>query len=396
MKYELLIWWNGHPARHSGWWDGRLARLCLLVCLIASQASAQSDFATTIYDYTPAPGQFVNAALFSNPVRALGPPTGGGTIAPDNSSLVTLGGFGGSITLGFDHRVLDDPHNPLGLDFIIFGNASWSGGNPLARFAEAATVEISLDLNANGLPDDAWFLIPGSHLNIPPSTFTSQLWDNNPGTSTPPANIDWYPAGARSPMTTAAFRLPSIFESQLLINADLSGAESFVGYAELSPTLLLGDFSGADGSAGDNQLGDPEDDPAVDPAVFYTVPDDPFRVGIDPGSGGGDAFDIAWAIDPATGNPANLIGFDFIRISTAVNFIAGPLGELSAEIDAVADARPAPSGPDLTGDGLVNGADLAALLSMWGVGASPADLTGDGVVNGADLAALLSAWTSAP
>lgn len=47
--------------------------------------------------------------------------------------------------------------------------------------------------------------------------------------------------------------------------------------------------------------------------------------------------------------------------------------------------------PDLNGDGLVNGADLAALLSQWG-GDGPADLTGDGVVNGADLANLLSNW----
>src|SRR5690606_22099058 len=46
---------------------------------------------------------------------------------------------------------------------------------------------------------------------------------------------------------------------------------------------------------------------------------------------------------------------------------------------------------DLNGDGLVNGADLANLLSQWGQLGS-ADLTGDGVVNGADLAALLAAW----
>jgi CxxC motif-containing protein (DUF1111 family) len=45
---------------------------------------------------------------------------------------------------------------------------------------------------------------------------------------------------------------------------------------------------------------------------------------------------------------------------------------------------------DLTGDGFVNGADLATLLSAWGSAAG--DLTGDGTTNGADLATLLSAW----
>lgn len=46
---------------------------------------------------------------------------------------------------------------------------------------------------------------------------------------------------------------------------------------------------------------------------------------------------------------------------------------------------------DLSGDAIVNGADLAQLLGQWS-GAGPADLNGDGVVNGADLAALLGAW----
>jgi hypothetical protein len=47
---------------------------------------------------------------------------------------------------------------------------------------------------------------------------------------------------------------------------------------------------------------------------------------------------------------------------------------------------------DLNGDGLVNGADLAALLSAWGT--SGGDLTGDTRTNGADLAHLLGAWGS--
>jgi hypothetical protein len=52
-----------------------------------------------------------------------------------------------------------------------------------------------------------------------------------------------------------------------------------------------------------------------------------------------------------------------------------------------------PRSRDLTGDGQVNGADLAKLLSKWGEGSTPADLNADGVVNGADLAELLGRWT---
>ena len=48
---------------------------------------------------------------------------------------------------------------------------------------------------------------------------------------------------------------------------------------------------------------------------------------------------------------------------------------------------------DFTGDGVIDGADLAQLLASWGpcVGC-PADLDGNGVVNGADLAQLLASW----
>jgi len=54
-------------------------------------------------------------------------------------------------------------------------------------------------------------------------------------------------------------------------------------------------------------------------------------------------------------------------------------------------AVPCPA--DLNGDGVVNGADLGAMLNQWGTGGS-ADLNGDGIVNGADLGILLNAWGS--
>ncbi len=47
---------------------------------------------------------------------------------------------------------------------------------------------------------------------------------------------------------------------------------------------------------------------------------------------------------------------------------------------------------DLNGDGAVNSADLATLLSLWGT-AGPTDFNSDGVTNSADLATLLANWT---
>jgi formylglycine-generating enzyme required for sulfatase activity len=47
---------------------------------------------------------------------------------------------------------------------------------------------------------------------------------------------------------------------------------------------------------------------------------------------------------------------------------------------------------DLTGNGVVDGADLGSLLTAWGTQGGSADVTGDGIVNGADLGALLVKW----
>lgn len=58
------------------------------------------------------------------------------------------------------------------------------------------------------------------------------------------------------------------------------------------------------------------------------------------------------------------------------------------------DYVPPPNRPaDFNSNGVVDGLDLAILLSQWGGGASSsADLTGNGVVDGGDLAVLLSDW----
>jgi formylglycine-generating enzyme required for sulfatase activity len=60
-----------------------------------------------------------------------------------------------------------------------------------------------------------------------------------------------------------------------------------------------------------------------------------------------------------------------------------------------ASAASASCTADLTGDGVIDGADLGFLLSFWdqgGSAAGQADLDQDGVVGGADLGILLSGW----
>lgn len=70
-------------------------------------------------------------------------------------------------------------------------------------------------------------------------------------------------------------------------------------------------------------------------------------------------------------------------------------GDAIAVVDAGAyESSAVTCGPDLTCDGRVDGADLAAILGSWGPCPAPcaADLDASGTVDGADLAIVLASW----
>ncbi|MCA9298874.1 MAG: hypothetical protein KDA28_07400 [Phycisphaerales bacterium] len=326
---------------------GSVRAQCLAV-LGAVAVAAADDFASTVIDYRPAPGYFANQCEFLKPEAALGPPDGGGTIAPSFDDIVYLGGFGGSITLGFADTVLDAPLNPFGLDAIVFGNAFWIENLPDSRFGEAGVIEISRDLNGNGLADDPWYVIPGSAIPNALQAYRVQCWDDDFFDDTcPPLGFVsgyWFNCSCEAhPQCTGVYSTAA-YETTLTPPLFCEGApyECVVGYADCTPVMVRGDLDG------DNTM-----DVDLDASIFYTRPDDPFLQGITPGSGGGDAFDIAWAVNPATGLPANLGGFDFIRISTSVDVLRPGLGEVSTEVSAVADVRP--GFPALRGSGYAYG-----------------------------------------
>ncbi|MFO0873677.1 MAG: hypothetical protein U0575_06860 [Phycisphaerales bacterium] len=101
----------------------------------------------------------------------------------------------------------------------------------------------------------------------------------------------------------------------------------------------------------------------------------------------GDEFEILAAPGTVSG------GFDYQPVS----FVPGTvyLWDVNVSPSSVAltldEIVPCPA--DITGDGLVDGADLGVLLAAWGpcVGCA-ADVTFDGVVDGADLGVVLAAW----
>lgn len=264
-------------------------RLVTIILLIALATAAQAyPFADGVIAYVPGPGQWVGNSQFNDPSRAQGRPYGGGTSVPDLTSLVTLGD-GGFLTLVFNQPIVDNPNNPHGFDFIVFSNATFVGGDPSYRWQELAFVEISQD-------NVEWFLIP-------PSKLPSEL----------------VPPGSGAEGDTG--------QSHTMVR----------NYAEYTPTLVL---------------------PANRaPQEFYTIPDrqsyegDPQSLLIDAISGGGDAFDIAQAVrqvspgvplyDSGKMVPAGTTWFRYIRITDALlGDSQGLLGEISAEIDAVAAVTP--------------------------------------------------------
>lgn len=273
------------------------AVIVFFLCFASSLAAAEDPWADVVLDVhaiDPNPG-------FNAPERALGEPVGAGTYAPSNSSIHSIGRTASYIVLKFDTPVTDDPANFNGLDCIVYGNAMWVSGSPNQKWAEPGAIEISKDVNGNGAADDPWYVIPGSR-----QITQAQAAAGIPNPS--PPMVGGF--GAVNPNSTDA-------------NPDNDAEEFDWGYADSSPTQK---------KYLDN----------------YVRPDEPKKVGLTERSGGGDAFDVAWAMD-ANGIPANLDRFDFIRIRTLVQ--NGGLGTVTTEIDAVADVAPE---IDADGDGILD------------------------------------------
>lgn len=145
--------------------------VCLGAALVLSTAPlAQGQFATEALSYSPGVGfatEFGSGAGYTNTFSALGEPSRitpgdfGGPVEPFNppylSSQLLSVGQGGTVTFRFASPLRNDPLNPWGLDFLIFGgaglvitNGDYSGGGisdgSLFGGGDAVTrVSVSLD-----------------------------------------------------------------------------------------------------------------------------------------------------------------------------------------------------------------------------------------------------------
>ncbi|KAA6350597.1 hypothetical protein EZS27_002080 [termite gut metagenome] len=263
-------------------------------------AEASSAFAGKVWEYTPAPGQFINTAISAYKEGF----TAGQVLAYAGEqikkrSLLTLGGFGGSVILGFDHTVENITE---AYDFKIYGNAHEGSVEP-------GIVLVSKDVNNNGLPDDNWYELAGSEYRSdkiirgyeityyrPVSPLADVRWTDNQGEEGYiPRNSfhtenSYYPLWMDDKITFRGARLPDN-----AINKGNAEAEQWVQY--------------------------------------------PFSWGYadnHPNSSEYSQFKIDWAVDEE-GNPSMLSGIHFVKIYCAINQVCGWAGETSTEISAVED-----------------------------------------------------------
>lgn len=315
----------------------------------ATPISAGGTKPTEVLSYAPL-GQFARGngwgSIYSNYANVAGSTASDAKVkfatgTGYESTGVSLGAFGGYIDFYFQGGITNDPKNPYGVDFVIYGNAF--NANP-----EAGAVQVSED----GI---TWYELAGSqyyegNFAVSSKTQASGKFSkgysgtlrnatvNYTGTSskisavvtagTKTMTVDplinsygWWPTAAKGyPAIGAHVNSNSTGTSNVqvacndttfsstgltLIPDSDTTADYAYGYADVTP-------NGSPATYGD----------AVNPYTPYTS-----------SKTGGDGFDLEWAVDITTGEPFDVTGvtFHYVRVYSAV-LDNGTFGETSTEI----------------------------------------------------------------
>ena len=264
----------------------------------AADASSSASI-SKVYEYTPAPGQFINDGVtLTTQEEAC-------SYAFERLSqgqFVSLGAFGGYLIAGFDHSV--ESSTDGGFDLQITGNAHSSSSEP-------GIIWVSQDENGNGLPDDTWYELRGSEYGKPEtwqdyavtyyrpsSNGTSIEWTDNRGSS---GTVDYIPAYHSQEtyfplwITADSYTLRGTRLEDRLVDENGNGS-LWIGHPF--------DWGYADNWSG------------TDPDI------DKFRIS--------DA--VRW-----DGEPADLTYIDFVKIQCGVQAKGGWTGEQSTELTLIRD-----------------------------------------------------------
>lgn len=286
---------------------------------------AYSRYISTVYEYRPAPGQFVNempkyeegntAADMAKKAQEC--------ISGKNDVMISLGGYGGYVTFGFDHSVVNK-HGEY--DFKILGNAFYADSNPnpekgVGGSCEPGIVMVSFDRNQNGIPDDEWYELAGSAYHHPDTKHHYQITYYRPDSdhvATPQKKspiIDTTYILWRDNYDNTGYVMKNIYHKQDYFPRWLEDSISFSG------TCLPKNAVDESGKGSYYVLY------AFDWGYVDNHPNDSINK---------ISFDIDWAVD-SNGTPVHLPCIDFVRVYTAENQYCGWIGETSTELSRAED-----------------------------------------------------------
>ncbi len=275
-----------------------------------------SPYISKVYEYNPAPGQFINTMpqyeegdSYVEMLKKVEE-----SISGTNDVMVSLGGFGGYVTFGFDHTVVNRPGEK---DFMILGNSFYELITPDKKggSSEPGIVMVSYDRNCNGLPDDGWYELKGSEYHNPATILDYKITYHRPdpdrevisqGNLTDVNYIAWEDSeGVNSFMSKNSFHRNEYYP--LWIKEDIltfSGSRLPQNGVDLSGTGAYFIRYCYDWGYADNH-----------PNEYADL----------------NSFDISDAVD-SDGLPVMLPGVDFVRVYTGINQCCGWTGETSTEI----------------------------------------------------------------
>jgi len=276
------------------------------------------QFISKVYDYLPAPGQFVNSSGTGNQ-------EGAQKIAGGVNGLVSLGGYGGYIVFGFDHSI----ENKAGHDLGIYGNPLV---NKDQEWSEPGIVMVMQDLNGNGLPDDdAWYELAGSEYAKAETIKKYRIVYYNPKNLQD--DIRWVDNQGKT-----GYVLRNMFHTQAYYPAWAANQDSLVFEGTLLKSTLQQAYSP------DYGIGLITNKPMEwgyadnGSALFLEAREAEGR--------GYNRFDIDWAVDKE-GKKVALRYIDFVKVYTGQNHNGDPgadpnepnrmLGEVSTEVSGARD-----------------------------------------------------------
>jgi hypothetical protein len=280
-----------------------------------------------VYDFQPAPGQFVNKLpkYDEGDTKADMIRKAGECLADNAQKMITLGGYGGYVVFGFDHLVQNTPGK---YDFKILGNAFWATGNPNQNASckggscEPGIVMVSYDANGNGQPDDTWYELAGSEYRKPETIHNYEITYYKPDENKVKTPDNEY----RYLSDTTYIRWTSNGYGNGYLYRNVYHTQPYYPQWIAGETLSFSGTKLANNYVDESGTGSYYVQYAYDWGYADNNPN------IDVQSN----LSIEWAVDNE-GNPVQLPGIHFVKVYTGVNQYCGWLGETSTEVMGAED-----------------------------------------------------------